>query len=52
MRYAAVVCILLTMTQSVWAQAAAPTPEPTTMILFGAGLAGIGLVAWRRNRKR
>ena len=51
MRYAAVVVILLTMAQSVWAQTA-PVPEPTTMILFGAGLAGIGLIAWRRNRKK
>lgn len=28
------------------------TPEPGTIVLFATGLAGIGLAAWRRNRKR
>ena len=28
------------------------TPEPATVLLMGAGLAGIGFFAWRRNRKR
>ena len=28
------------------------TPEPGTVILLAAGLGGLGLAAWRRNRKR
>lgn len=28
------------------------TPEPTMVAVVAAGLAGIGVVAWRRNRKR
>jgi len=28
------------------------TPEPATFMLLGAGLAGIGIATWRRNRKR
>ena len=28
------------------------TPEPAMIAVVGAGLAGIGVVAWRRNRKR
>jgi archaellum biogenesis protein FlaJ (TadC family) len=31
--------------------AAATTPEPATMLLMGVSLAGIGVFAWRRNRK-
>ncbi len=27
-------------------------PEPSLVILMGAALAGIGGVAWRRNRKK
>ena len=28
------------------------TPEPNMVILLAAGLTGIGVAAWRRNRKR
>jgi len=28
------------------------TPEPSLVILLAAGLGGIGVAAWRRNRKQ
>jgi len=28
------------------------TPEPSMIGLVAAGLAGVGVVAWRRNRKK
>lgn len=28
------------------------TPEPSMVALLGAALTGIGVAAWRRNRKR
>jgi hypothetical protein len=28
------------------------TPEPSLVIVLASGLAGIGVVAWRRNRKK
>lgn len=27
-------------------------PEPGTIAMMGAGLAGLGYIAWRRNRKK
>ncbi|MGA7415631.1 MAG: PEP-CTERM sorting domain-containing protein [Bryobacteraceae bacterium] len=27
-------------------------PEPATIALMGVGLAGIGVAAWRRNRRK
>lgn len=29
-----------------------PVPEPATIALMGAGLAGVGFAAWRKNRKK
>ena len=28
------------------------TPEPATIALLGTGLASIGIIAWRRSRKK
>ena len=30
----------------------AVTPDPSTIIMLATGLAGVGVAAWRRNRKR
>lgn len=29
-----------------------PVPEPGTILLMSAGLAGLGYLAWRRNRNK
>jgi hypothetical protein len=29
-----------------------PTPEPGTIMMMGAGLVGLGVVAWKRNRQK
>ena len=34
------------------AGAAAPVPEPSTILLMGGGLVAFGLLASRRNRKK
>ena len=46
-------CVIagLTVTSQIFAFQA-PTPEPSTMLLLGVGLAGIGVVAWRKNHKK
>src|SRR3974390_3620423 len=32
--------------------AIAPTPLPPTLLLFATGLAGLGLLGWRRKKKQ
>lgn len=29
-----------------------PVPEPSTYALMAVGIAGIGIAAWRKNRKK
>jgi len=48
---------LLALAATAFAQAApdgdfAIVPEPGTIFLMGAGLAGLGYLAWRRNRNK
>lgn len=33
-------------------QDTAPIPEPSTIAMLSIGLAGFGLAAWRRSRKK
>ena len=30
----------------------ATTPEPSTLVMLSIGVAGIGLAAWRRSKKK
>jgi len=54
MRVAAMVfsfCFLAFSYNSSDSDGVAATPEPSTIVLLAAGLTGIGVAAWRRNRK-
>jgi hypothetical protein len=43
----------LSLATSIFAVSApAPTPEPSTLLLLGAGLLAVGSAAWRKNRKK
>jgi hypothetical protein len=50
-------CSLLALAATGFAQAvgdfdSAAVPEPGTLLLMAAGLAGVGYFAWRRNRNK
>ena len=42
----------LCLATTIFAAAVAPTPEPSTAILLGVGLAAVGVATWRKNRKK
>ena len=50
---AALLCIFCLVASAIASDSSGPavTPEPNLVVLMGAALAGIGVVAWRRNRK-
>lgn len=35
-----------------WAGPLAPIPEPSTLLLFGSAMAGLGLAGWRKRRRK
>ena len=45
-------CILLASSAVVASAAPAITPEPGTILLLGGGLVAMGIVGWRRNRRK
>jgi hypothetical protein len=51
-RVAALLCSFCFLALSNDSGSPAPTPEPSLVALMAAGMAGIGVVAWRRNRKK
>jgi hypothetical protein len=51
-RLAALLCSFCFLALSDDSGSPAPTPEPNLVALMAAGMAGIGVVAWRRNRKK
>jgi hypothetical protein len=42
---------IVVMDDFLYKEPAAVVPEPTTLLLFGTTMAGLGLVRWRRHRQ-
>ena len=51
-RLAALLCSFCFLALSNDSGSPAATPEPSLVVLMGAGMVGIGVAAWRRNRKK
>ena len=52
LRFAILCCSLCGCALAFDSDGTSEVPEPSMVVVMGAALAGIGTVAWRRNRKK